>query len=982
MRRIPSWWWFGVGLCLCVQLSVGAQRIPNGRFNHGLDDWHITGNAWGVTNEPRANSVGRYHAESRVGGEEACGVLSSFPFQVSASCLYFLLNGYAGNSKIGRNVVQLVDAKTDRVLLSTTPPNSDGFSLYKWNLLPFVGRKVYFRATDGASANGYAWLGLANVHLIRYRIKAYRPGKVTIRERNGAIELGNRYLLIRYDRRNARLSLLCLDASGKATVYGPQLLAQRGGMGQLDVVGKAALVPVKIIREGSDVSLRIGPFDEMECQPALLTHTAGQPNFTIGTISRSPQPQLHESDTITISPGKPYFTIARSLQLLRPASSKPFGAYLALFTRDMGDSCVFFGGGKGCVLNDGRGPVLLHDSSVPLTGIVSKYDLNQTLLVHYGSVNGARVVALSGTTAHSGIIGEELEPAHPLPKGGTIHQKIVVYAGWRGDLPSLHLLKATTSSFNPAAERFIFWTSIIGTARSFAITAPNGKRPTSVTLQATAARLATGMPQWMMNAYSACWIRDIAHGWMSSSIVAGDATLNLLRNEIVVFAERCRPDGWVPTWIDTHGEAAYGNEDAMAYLIDMAYLYTARTGDRKFLWKEIPALARAGNAIRNLLDSNGLPVVKPNCDTWPDMGLIKGEQTYLAAVCYEGLRHLSTLLRWLHSPIAADRYDVIAERIRSAANRDISKGGLWDQKHKFYIGWRTPAGHIMPPETSGNLVAIGAGMCQNSGQDRAILSYLDAHRRYIYQSSVCPDAYTVRTEPHMLNQWLPWIAGWDVLDRIRLHDPLALYVFNRLMVDYRLSALPFREGASLGQTDRNSGNAGRIWDSWGLLAAIYQGQFGISMTPAHLRIYPQFILGPGRKISNLEWHRYRYNLTFHGKGQPIAVLRGKQTIGSLILPPGGGDFTIKSGTQLRTPLLHNASDDVRLDAAKLTHQTLCLSVKPAAPDETLTIACPAHHTAQIIGLKRGDKSRMKSGRLILTFGSNLGERHLSIQARP
>ena len=951
-----------------------SAALRNGRFSNGsFDHWRVSGNAWGVTTRSRGNAIGRYHIESLQGGEQATGIVRSSPFMAGDSSLCFLLNGYPGGVKTGYNLVQLRDAGTRQVIRSIKPPGSDNFSLVVWNLRSLGKRRVYLEAIDGAHGSGYSWLGMDDIHQDFDYAKPEIPASgIEVQQESFGIQICTRKLLLLYDQRAGRITRLCCDLTGRAANYGMNLFSDTAGMGAEGSLRTILPVHAHLLHVRGGVRLIIGPFNGGVSSFANHNSQNKSSEHFARVSVPSQDISYHETDTITVTANSSIITIDRSFQLLKPVH-QAFGVFQVHFSPDLGLSRVLFAGRKGSVPGDGAGPLLLHSYTLSIAGAVDKTDEDRCIVFSFGAVHGIHVVTHAGFDGPSGMLGEDMLPLSELHDGSWFQQRVTVEPGWNDVAPKIQKLKEAVSDFDPMAERFLYWTSVIGTIRRF---------PHDILLQRTAARLAQGMPNWMRDAYNSCWIRDVAHGWMSSSLVCGRSVLSVLRDEVEAFASYSDQRGWTPTGIDRNGKPVYGNEDSMSYLIEMAYLYVSRTGDRNFLKKEMPELERAGNAIIGLEGSEGLPIVRRDGDTWPDLGQIKGEQTYLAAICFMGLHRLAILLRYLDSPAAALKYDGAARRIQTAANKSDREGGLWNPTLGAFIGWRTPAGKDAPPETSGNLVSIGSGMCVEPERIASIFHYLDKHKQFIYKTGLCPDAYTAQPETNMLQQWLPWIAGWDILDRTRYGDPQgARYVFKQFMRDYHLSEIPFREAAGAGQIERNDGNSGRIWDSWGLLMAIYGGQFGVELSPGHLRIDPRPVLGTGRKVENLPWRNYRYDLLVKGEGIPVAVTHNGRSVGSLVLPPESGEYVIQLGSRMKTPLLTNASPDVQLKQAEERKGRLSLTVLPVDAGETLTITYPGQ-TACVKGLMRNDTVSHELNRLIVTFGVGQGVRHLLFYSCP
>ena len=147
--------------------DMGKLITPNSDFENGnFDNWIISGNAWGVTDRQRENRNGGFHAESLVGGENATGVLKSSKFKITGNSIRFLKNGW-NRDPMRPNQYFLMDAATNTILRTASPPNQDGFVTHFWNVSDLMGREVYFKIADNdddtLKKGGYAWLGIDNI---------------------------------------------------------------------------------------------------------------------------------------------------------------------------------------------------------------------------------------------------------------------------------------------------------------------------------------------------------------------------------------------------------------------------------------------------------------------------------------------------------------------------------------------------------------------------------------------------------------------------------------------------------------------------------------------------------------------------------------------------------------------------------------------------------------------------------------------------
>ena len=142
----------------------GTLIMPNCDFEKGtFENWSTSGNAWGITDRARENKLGKFHAESLVGGEQAVGTLRSNNFKITGKFIKFLKNGW-DRDPIRPNGYFLKDAKSNETLRTASPPNQDPFTAQIWNVSDLIGREVYLMIVDNdddtLKKGGFAWIGI------------------------------------------------------------------------------------------------------------------------------------------------------------------------------------------------------------------------------------------------------------------------------------------------------------------------------------------------------------------------------------------------------------------------------------------------------------------------------------------------------------------------------------------------------------------------------------------------------------------------------------------------------------------------------------------------------------------------------------------------------------------------------------------------------------------------------------------------------
>lgn len=149
----------------------GSLITSDSDFEDGtFGSWTVTGNAWGVTDRLRDNRIGKFHAESLVGGEATTGILKSSNFKITGRLIKFLKNGW-NRDPLRPNQYLLKDAKSNEVLRTAFPPNQDPFATQFWNVSDLLGREVYIVIVDNdddtMKKGGFAWIGIDHVVQIK-----------------------------------------------------------------------------------------------------------------------------------------------------------------------------------------------------------------------------------------------------------------------------------------------------------------------------------------------------------------------------------------------------------------------------------------------------------------------------------------------------------------------------------------------------------------------------------------------------------------------------------------------------------------------------------------------------------------------------------------------------------------------------------------------------------------------------------------------
>jgi hypothetical protein len=723
-------------------------------------------------------------------------------------------------------------------------------------------------------------------------------------QQTGPIRLETKWLRIEVDPGTGAVIGLAADPAGRSDFAHPVIAA--GGA----AAERFGISPVLRGPEGQTIAARPGDGFGIAAAGELGAAITG---LRIGD-------GLSGRLELALSPDAAAFTMRAILRADVETTCQWAGLLVAL-DPTLSPGSVYFAGRQG-LTSISSGHITAPGAST--SGAVCKSGIERTFVITCRPPAGAEVEVAQGRAAlglspHIGSQSLTLRPG----------DVVTVEATLTFGLPRIPALKPVTAKFEPLAQDFILWASHIATTRPF-----GGADGNPRWMQETAGVIDPGLSAEIQQAYRRCWLRDVAHGWKSASLVAGPELLAMMRDEILGFSEKLNEAGQPPTHIGADGSAQYGNLDSAGLLIGMIYDYVSRTGDTAFVRAVLPQAERMGGAIISLIGKRDLPVIGEGGDTYPDLGFIKGEQTYLTAVCCDGLRKLARLHEILGETEAAGKWHMAANRVGFAANRAVDKGGLWDADHGVYIGWRMPDGSIYRNEESfANLWAIYSGVCDAGDRIRAIFARLNANWQRYYLDGLCPTAHSIEPYPNGLNQWVPWAGGWDVYLRAKFGEPKAAEVWRLFRADYERTDFPYREASGYQQKEANIGNRARVWDSWGLLQAIYAGHYGIEMTPGHLRVLPrplEPITDDG--VAGLAWRDASYDIALRGHGLNLASIKvDGQDWASCVLPGGAGkhEVTITASSGARKAFVIDAAPMVQVLAAE--HRAKGVAIAGSVP---------------------------------------------------
>ena len=111
--------------------------------------------------------MGKFHAESLVGGEETTRILRSDKFTITGRLIGLSLNGW-DRDPLRPNKCFLKAALTNDVLRTASPPNQAAFATRFWDVSDWTEREVYLMVIDGDNdalkKGGFAWIGIDAIY--------------------------------------------------------------------------------------------------------------------------------------------------------------------------------------------------------------------------------------------------------------------------------------------------------------------------------------------------------------------------------------------------------------------------------------------------------------------------------------------------------------------------------------------------------------------------------------------------------------------------------------------------------------------------------------------------------------------------------------------------------------------------------------------------------------------------------------------------
>ncbi|MEP6664297.1 MAG: c-type cytochrome [Verrucomicrobiota bacterium] len=100
------------------------------------------------------------------GGESLTGILRSKSFIIPAKLSFWMAghDGFPDKPAQKKNLIQLRDAQSKKVLTLSYPPRNDLAQLFSWDLATLAGRKGFLEIIDGDNGTAFAWLAVGRLN--------------------------------------------------------------------------------------------------------------------------------------------------------------------------------------------------------------------------------------------------------------------------------------------------------------------------------------------------------------------------------------------------------------------------------------------------------------------------------------------------------------------------------------------------------------------------------------------------------------------------------------------------------------------------------------------------------------------------------------------------------------------------------------------------------------------------------------------------
>jgi len=236
---------------------------------------------------------------------------------------------------------------------------------------------------------------------------------------------------------------------------------------------------------------------------------------------------------------------------------------------------------------------------------------------------------------------------------------------------------------------------------------------------------------------------------------------------------------------------------------------------------------------------------------WLDVIWVAHEVSTINALMYMALVRWSELEKLMGEDEKAEKYRILASRLKDSYNRTTEEGGFWDSQKECYVHWREADGKSYGNNlnTVVNFLAIGYGLCDDSLRIRAVLDRTEELMQ-LEKLFIWPSCFYPYPEGFGLHVNYPWpnyengdmFLAWAELGTrcyARYKPEIALKYIRNVMKQYETDGLSYQRYTRI---DMSGAGDDILSNNVMALTGLYRNLYGIR--PKFNRLYIEPRLTP------------------------------------------------------------------------------------------------------------------------------------------
>jgi hypothetical protein len=292
-------------------------------------------------------------------------------------------------------------------------------------------------------------------------------------------------------------------------------------------------------------------------------------------------------------------------------------------------------------------------------------------------------------------------------------------------------------------------------------------------------------------------------------------------------------------------------------------------GDTKWLTGHKESCERALDwLIRRDSNKNGIFEMKNNsiaeekASDWLDIVWASYENAFVNAQMYEALNLWAGCERVLGDQKKAEYYTEVAQRLKTAFNQPIEKGGFWSEARQQYVYWRDKDGSIHGDNlvTPVNFAVIAFGLCDDPKRIAGVLDQIEKRnvQENLFHWPLCFDSFK-REEVQHGNWPFPKYENGDIFPTwgylgIRAYagydKGIALKYIKNILEQYNKDGLSSQRYSRVTQKGLGEDILAGISTS---VTALYRDIYGIRPKWNRMGLEPNM-------VKELDGTEFKYNL--------------------------------------------------------------------------------------------------------------------------